>query len=173
MLAVALLLAPNSALALKIGVVDMERAIRASDHFDQVRSRLEQERAKLQAVLDQQESDLERRRQELEAKSAVSTAESLQAEQAQLMTDLQRVGQQFMVLQQQLQALEQRYTGQLFVRFQAIVRSAAVERDLDFVFDEGADGDPNVLFSTKALDLTEIVVELYQKQYKDKPLELD
>jgi len=173
LLAVAMALFPSSAWALSVGVVKMEAAMASTKHYQQVKARLETEQSKRQAVLDQKQAELEERRKAIEAKQAVSTPESLRPEQKKLMADAQALGQRLQMLQQELAQLEQKYTQQLLVRFQAVVRQIAEKKDLDYVFAGGTDVDPNVLFATPRLDVTDEVVELYREQYGDEPLELD
>lgn len=173
MLAALLGLVPTPAFALTIGVVKMEAAMQATKHWQQAKTRLEKEKSKRQAVLDEKQAELQKKREEIEAQRAVATPEALRPREQELMARAQELGQQFQALQQELAQLEQRYTQQLLVRFQSIVRQVAIDNDLDYVFAEGNEADPNVLFAKPTLDLTDEVVERYRKNYGDQPLELD
>jgi Skp family chaperone for outer membrane proteins len=168
--AAVLVLAPAPALALDVGVVDMERAMQATKHFQQAKAKLEKEQSKRQALLDQKQADLQKEQDALEAQKAVATAESLLPQEQKLMMKARALGQQFQALQQELTQLEMFYTRQMLERFQAIVNQLAVDRDLDYVFHAGNEAEPNVLFSKPAIDYTDEVVEKYRESYADKPL---
>lgn len=167
---VALAVIPAPAFALEVGIVDMERAMAATKHYDQAKAKLAKEQSKRQAVLDQKQADLQKEQEALEAQKAVAMAESLKPREQKLMLQAQALGQQFQALQQELTQLEMFYTRQLLERFQSLVNQVAVEKDLDYVFHAGNEAEPNVLFARPPLDYTDEVVEKYREVYADKPL---
>ena len=68
--------------------------------------------------------------------------------------------------------LNARLKEQMLRRVEAVVYKLAQDRDLAFVFEVGADSDPNVLYANASVNLTSAAVAGYKKAFKNKPFEV-
>lgn len=164
--------APGSAWALKVGVVDVQKAMRGTDHWTQARDFLEAQKKRVETAIDAKQAELEKRRAELDAKRAVSTAAATRQEDAAWYQEAQLLSREMVGAQQQLTQLEQRLTQELLVRMTSVVREIALGADFDFVIDSGPEEDANIIYFVNETDLTQRVVKLYQERFKDQPLQL-
>lgn len=156
----------------KVGVVDIEAVMNATDHWKKVRTVLEKDRTEKQAKLEAKQKELKDKKDKLDAQKAVSDPKIAAAKEEELYKEAQDLTQGFMKTQQELVTREKKVNDQMLTRIEAIVRDIAAQDDLDFVFEKGGKDQPNVLFAPKKNDLTQKVVDQYNKRFKDKPLEL-
>ncbi len=158
--------------ALKVAVVDVHKTMNATKHWKQTVKRLEKERKEKQAVLEAKQAELRSRKEKLDAKKAVSDPKATLPEQEELFRDAQLLTQAFLKTQNELAATEKRYTDMMLSRIERVVSELSLEADYTFVFEMGTEDAPNVLHSSKSVDITDKVIRLYKKRYKDKPLAL-
>lgn len=161
-----------AAAQLEVAVVDVQAVMNSTNHWKKAVEKLEADRKAKQAVLESKQRELKERKEKLDAKKAVSAAGATIAEEETLFKDAQELTQQFMTQQQELSVWEKRITAEMLQRVELVVREVSLLGDYDFVFEQGGDEQPNVLYAEKKVDITKKVIDLYQKRYKDKPLEL-
>lgn len=164
---------PVEATPLKVAVVDVQKAMRATPHFKTAAEKLEKERATRQAALETQKAALQDRKKKLDAQKAVSDPNVLAPQLEELQREVQKLTQAFMKDQRELTQMEKRVSEQMIGRIERVVREIAVERDRTFVFDTGSRDTLNVLYAAKGIDMTDEVVARYLKHFKDKPLDLN
>jgi Skp family chaperone for outer membrane proteins len=169
----ALLLVPSPAYATAVGVVDVPRALKATADFGIAKQWLERQKEQRTSQIDEKETERKSRRQQIDAKKAVSTAEAVAEEERVWQAEVQQLSRSLMMARQQMMMLEQGVNQRLLARIQAAVQVVAAQKDLDFVFDRGADAEPNVLFSVSSVDITDAVVDVYKQKFKDQPLQLE
>lgn len=168
-------LAPAGALAkpkIEVAVVDVRKAMEATKHWKDAYSKLEKERTSRQALIEAKKAELKEKKEAFEAKKAVSDPSAIAGEEEALYREAGMFMQQFQLSQQQLTYLEKQLADQMLSRLEAVVRQLSAENDYDFVFETGFDGEPNVLWSRKGVDITKKVTAAYKKLYKGKPLEM-
>ena len=166
-----LLAGPAAALAApKVGVVDVREAMKQTDHWKDAYDKLEKEKAQRQVMIEAEKTKLRTKRDALEAKKAVSDPAALAAEEEALAMEAQKFMREFQMNQQILTVMEQQLADEMLKRIEAVVKQLSQEMDLDFVFEAGFDGKPNVLYSAKGVDITDQVAAAYKKFYKGQPL---
>jgi Skp family chaperone for outer membrane proteins len=170
--AAAMTMSPSVAQALSVGVVDVQEAMQATAHWDQIQEYLGARKKKLESQLEAKEARLKERRVELDAKRAVSTAAATQKEDAAWMQEAEQLRREMLSAQQRITQLEQRLVQEVFARLSAVVQEVATQSNYDFVFDAGPELDLNVVYFTEKTDLTQRVVEAYRERFKDQPLKL-
>lgn len=153
-------------------VVDVQRVMEGTAHWKAAVDKLEKERTGRQAALEAKQKALRDRKEKLDARKAVSDPSALVEEEEALFRDAQVLTQEFMQNQQELSQLEKQTTGEMLSRIEALVRELSVQGDYAFVFEMGTKDEPNVLYVNPKADITDEVVKLYAKHFKDKPLNL-
>ena len=164
--------APSLAEAkLKLAVVDVRKAMEATSHWKKAYSKLEKERSSRQIVIEAKKKELKEKKEAFEAKKIVSDPKDIQQEEAALYREAQMFMQQFQMSQQELTYLEKQLADQMLVRIERVVNQISLEKGYDYVFEVGFDGEPNVLYSARGIDITRSVIKTYEKAYKGKPLQ--
>ncbi len=170
----ALLALPQLAEAsdLKIGVVDMQTAVKATKHYKDALAAVKKERTERQAVLEAQKVTLGEKKQQLDAQKAVSDpSKSVEAEE-KLEIEKQKLARAFMQFQQELIGFEKRLTEQLLGRMEVVVREVAATNGYTYIMERGEESDFNVLYAKPNLDITKKVISTYQKRFGKKALNL-
>ena len=166
-------LLPLSAEAqLKTAVVNVEKVMNATEHWKSAVGQLEKERKLKQASLESKQKELRDRKEKLDAKKAVSDPNSTIKDEEQLFKDAQELTQAFLMQQQELTNWEKRITEAMLERVELVVREVALTGDYEFVFEVGPEQTPNVLYADKKIDITQKVIDTYQKRYKGKALDI-
>lgn len=172
-LAVALLAGPAVADAkpgVKLAVVHVREAMESTKHWKDAYSKLESERAKRQTVIEAKKEELRKKKEAFEAKKAVSDPSKIAGEEEALYREAAMFMQQFQMSQQELSYLEQQLADQMLRRLERVVQQLSMTEGYDYVFEAGMDGEPNVLWSKKGVDITKKVTKAYLIAFKDKPL---
>jgi Skp family chaperone for outer membrane proteins len=174
MLALAFCLAavPEASSVPKSAVVDVQKVMNATDHWKKAVEELEKDRKAKQAVLESKQRELRERKDKLDAKKAVSDPKATVDEEESLFRDAQELTQAFLIQQQELTAWEKKITEQMLERVELVVREVALTGDFDFIFEIGPEQQPNVLYADTKIDVTDKVIDIYKKRYKDKALDL-
>jgi outer membrane protein len=165
-------LLPATALAGGIAVVDVQKVMESSKHWKDATAKLEKDRASRQAALEGKQKVLKDRKDKIDAAKAVSAPNATMPDEEKLLTEAQQLTQEYMQSQQELLALEKKVTDEMLSRVEGLVRQMASEADYAFVFEVGNKDTPNVLYSAPSLDITDRVIQSYDKYFKDKPLDL-
>src|SRR5688500_8441763 len=168
-----ILLAPLTAEAqIKTAVVDVEKVMNSTEHWKSAVAELEKDRKLKQAALESKQKELKDRKEKLDALKAVSAPNATIKEEEQLFKDAQELTQAFLMQQQELTTWEKRITEAMLERVELVVREVALTGDYEFVFEVGPEQTPNVLYSSKNIDITQRVVDMYAKRYKGKALDI-
>ena len=169
-LAGALFSGPASAAKSSLAVVDVRQAMNQIPHWKDAYAKLDKERNVRQVQIEAKKSELKERRDALEARRAVSDPKVIEGEAATLDRELTGFLRAFQMSQQELTYLEKQLADQMLTRIEAVVRELSMEKNFDYVFEAGFDGEPNVLYSAKGVDITDMVVKRYAKLFEGKPL---
>ena len=171
--AAALVVAPTGALAAgqEVAVVDVKEAMKATKHWKQALAKLEKEKGSLEKTLEAKRNALKERAEGIMAQKAVLAPKNFEEKATELELDKNKLAQEFLRSQQQLQALEQGYAGQLIKRIEAVVRQIAFENKYLVIVDAGDEAQPNVLYAKRGIDITKKVIKAYAKNFGDKPLQ--
>jgi outer membrane protein len=144
--------------ALKIGYVDLQRALMETEDGRKARADLKKVFDQKQKELDEQQTQLKSAMEDLEKKRTLLPAEKVRATEAEIQGKLQKVQQTYMRHQQDLSGKEQEATGKIFERMQRIIGKIASTENLTMVFDRTQAG---LIFAKPHLDLTNEVIRRY------------
>jgi outer membrane protein len=164
---VAAALIPNVALAesvQKIGYVDMQRALLASDAGKKAEEEFKGQADKVQSKLKKQKDEIDNLKDRLEKRSAGMT----EAERAKLEEDFRKKAGNFESnvrdAQSDLQKKEKDLTGGIFRDLQAIILQYGQEHGYTVILG-------TVLYGAKDADLTEEIVQRYNSGHASKKKE--
>ncbi len=152
-------------------VVNVSKVMEASPHWKKAVGVLEKQRKEKQTLLESEQLKLKDRKKKIDEMRVVISPDKLAGKEEALFKDAQALTQRFMQEQQVLARQEKHLTDQMLSRVELLVREIALQGEYSFVFETGTDAAPNVLYSSPKLDITPRVIKLYQKRYKDKPLQ--
>ena len=164
LLALAALLAWGTAAndeGVKIGVVDIDQAISSTEEGKAAREEFARKQreaeAKIQPLLDRYKA-LE---EELKAKKFVLSDEALFQKQLDLVEMQNQIQGRMKELEGQMKVDQKRLEGPLVQKLGEIIEDLGKTQGFTMILRRGA---PGVLYTREALDITDIVIERYNKK---------
>ena len=149
--------------AIKIGVVDLEQAISSTDEGKAAREEFARKQreaeSKVQPMLDRYRA-LE---EELKAKKFVLSDDALYQKQLDLAEMRNEIQSKMREVEGQLQVDQKRLEGPLVQKLEGIIEEFGKSQGFTLIIRRGA---PGVLYAREALDVTELVIERYNKKKK-------
>lgn len=165
-IALVALAAPEFALAdLKIGYVDLQRALNEVQEGKAAKARLQARLEKSQAQLDKEKEALRAKQEELEKKRLAMDEATLRQRLEELDKEMMRYSNLAAQLQRELAEEERQVTQEIFGRMRKIIGEIAEKEGFDFVFEANESG---ILHAPAALDLTNELVRRYDAAHKGK-----
>jgi outer membrane protein len=162
-----LLAAPVWAQAgLKIGYVDLQRALNESEAGKRARETFKGQIDKAQSDLKKQKDEVEGLREQFEKKALVMKDE----ERRNLEKDLMRKGRDFerayKDAQAELQAKDNELTAEILRELQRVVKEYGDQENYTLILENSSNA---VLYGAKDADLTDQIIRLYNGRNKGKP----
>jgi outer membrane protein len=146
---------------IKIGVVDLEQAISSTEEGKAAREEFQRKtreaQAKFQPMLDRYQA-LE---EELKAKKFVLSDDALRQKEldlAEMRNEIQNKGRE---IEGQLQVDQKRLEIPLVQKLEGIIEELGKSQGFTLIIRRGA---PGVLYTREALDVTQLVIERYNKK---------
>ncbi|HVN84435.1 MAG TPA: OmpH family outer membrane protein [Candidatus Binatia bacterium] len=153
-----LIAAPVWADSIKIGYVDLQRALNESDAGKKAREEFKAQVDKAQAGLKKQKDDLDNLREQLEKKQLVMKDE----ERRNLEKDLARKGRDFERAykdsQGELQAKDNELTAGILRELQQVIKEFGDKDGYTLILENSSNA---VLYGAKDADLTDQVIKIY------------
>jgi outer membrane protein len=149
---------PAHAQDIKLGFVDLQRAISETEDGRKARADLKKIFDQKQKELDEQQANLRKEAEDLDKKRTLLPAEKVREREQALSSQLQKVQGTYVRHQQDLQQREQEAMGKIIDRMQAIIGRIATNDNLTMVFDRQQSG---LIFAKPHLDLTNEVIRRY------------
>lgn len=161
--AVLLLLAGGTAHAedFKIAYVDMARALNEVEDGKAAKARLEKEFGEKQKQLDKMKNDLKAKNDQFEKRKGMMKPEARAEEQDQLQKEYMKLQQTYLQLQQELMANQAQVTQEIAQKLRNVIAKIGDRDSYTMVLDIGE----AVLYYKRHRDITEQVVQEYNKQY--------
>ncbi len=147
-----------SADEVKIGYVDLHRALEESDEGQKIISELEQEFQQRQQQLDQAQQEIMQKQEQFEQQAMMMSEEQRQQQGAQLQQEMQQLQQTYMTLQNELAQQEAEATSRLLDEMSSVIEGIAEEQDFTMVIEKT---ETSVLYSVDGLDLTDELIDRY------------
>jgi outer membrane protein len=145
---------------LKVGVVDIQRAARETEDGLRAQATLRKLFERRQGELAARQEDLQRRREELQKQSQVLSQQAMQRALQDWERQMLEVQNLFNEATRDLQRREGELTNPIFGKITTVMRQLAQNEGFDAILERQA-----VPFVRNDLDLTDLVIQLYNQQY--------
>jgi outer membrane protein len=149
---------------IKIGYVDVQRAIQEVEEGKAARSRLKTEFDHRRAQIDKKSADLERMQQEYEKQAAVLSDDAKRKKQEEFQKALIEARKSAGDLQEDMNRQEQQAMSGILQRLQQVVAEIAERESFNYVMDKGT-----LLYAPQAADITNEVVRRYNDRFGAGP----
>lgn len=163
---IAVVLAGSATVAkaeVKIGVVDLQRAINETEDGRQAKRRLKKLFDERQQSLDAKQQSLKAQKESLERQQDVLSEDALRKKVEQYQADLMDLQNEYMQYQQELQGKEAELTQKILEKMQAILRRIGQTDGYTLIMEANEGG---VVWVPSNLDLTDVLIQRYNKQAK-------
>ena len=159
-LALCVLVAPVSAFAqgLKIGYVDLQRALNEVDEGKKAKKRLKKDFEKKQAALNKQQEKLKEMQKELETGGMMLSEEAKRQKAMEFQKGMYELQQTYMKLQGELAQDEAKATKKIFDKMGVIIEEIAKEKGVDLVLERT---ESAVLYAKDDMDMTGELIKRY------------
>lgn len=160
---VALMLSSGMARAadVKIGFIDMQRAIQETSEGKKAKKNLEAEFNKKKAELEKKEADLKKMFQDFEKKSLALSDEVKAKKQRELQMEMQKHQELVAKSQMEIQKKERELTQPIVKKIQGIIGKIADAEGFTVILEKS---EQLVLYAKKDIDLTDRVLKEYDKK---------
>jgi outer membrane protein len=155
-----LTIAPAQAAELKIGYIDMQKAIQETSAGKKAKKDLEKEFNAKKEEVEKKRADLKKMSDDLKKKESVLSDDVKDKKQAELNQEMMKL-QEFMGQSQMtLQKKEQELTRPILEKLQKVIDQVAKDGGYTMILEKSGQG---VLWAKKDVDLTDEVVKQYEK----------
>jgi outer membrane protein len=144
----------------RIGVVDLQKALNESNKGAQARAEFSKRASELQKQIEQRQKQLETMKNELASKSSVLSAQARADKERVYQERLKDFQRFYRDSQDELRSRDQELTGALLQQIQAIIVSIGQKGGYTVILERG---ESSVLFMDKAIDITQAVIEAFNK----------
>ncbi len=148
---------PLHAEEVKLGYVDLRRALYETEDGRKARASLKKDFDKKQKELDEQQEEVKKAIEDLNKKRTLLPAETVRQKEAELQERVGKVQQTYMRHQQDLAAKEEEATQPIVERLQRIIGKIATAENFTMVLDKSA----GVVYAKPHLDLTNEVIRRF------------
>jgi outer membrane protein len=142
----------------KLGYVDLQRALNETDDGRKAKESLKKVFDQKQKELNEQQDALKKDIEDLDKKRTLLPADKLRDKEAELQSRLQKVQQTYVRHQQDLQTKEQEATAKIFERMNRIIGKIAVSENFTMILDKTQSA---VIYAKPHLDLTNELIRRY------------
>jgi outer membrane protein len=163
--AVILMLAVGNAYAddIKVGVVDLMKALNESDAGKKAKTELEAAIKAKQTVIDEKGKEIEKMKGDIEKQSSVLSAEAKKSKEDELEKMIREYQRTVSDSQNEVKKRESELTNGILREIRAIVEKMGKDEGYTMII-ENAEGI--ILYSKKDLDLTDAVIKKYNESKK-------
>ena len=151
------LIRPALAEEMKLGYVDLRRALHETEDGHKAESSLKKVFDQKQKELDEQQDDVKKAIEDLNKKRTLLPADTVRQKEAELQDRVAKVQQTYLRHQQDLAAKEEEATRPILERLQRIIAKIASEEHFTMIFDRNM----GVVYAKSELDLTNQVIRRY------------
>src|ERR1700733_4777337 len=148
---------------IKIGYVDMQKAIKATDTGKKAKKELEKEFNEKKKELTEKEKDLKKLSEDLEKKSMVLSDEVKQKKQMEFQEEMLKYRELVGKSQQAIQERERSLTQPILEKLRSIINDIGQKEGYTVILEKA---ENSVLWAPKNIDLTDRVVTTFDKGEK-------
>ena len=146
---------------LKVGYVDLQRALSQVEEGKKAKARLKKDFEKKQKQLTQKQAEVKKLKQSLESGAAMMTNDAKRKKAMQLQQEMAKLQQLYMELQRDLAKKETKATQKIFKKMEKILNKIAKDKGYDLILEKT---ESSVLFAKDSMDLTDELIKRYDKQ---------
>jgi outer membrane protein len=150
---------------MKIGTVDMQKALQSVEAGKKAKSQLEKEFTSKKKELQDEESSIKKMGEEFKKQSLVMSDEARAKKQSELQERIMKLQENSGRSQMELAKKERDLTQPIILKLKTIVTDMAKTKGYTMVLEKN---ENTVLFSQDKDDLTNDVISTFNKQFKDK-----
>lgn len=160
-----MMVTPQNAAAkeIRIGVVDLQRALNESTRGAQARAEFSKRASELQKQIEQRQKQLETMKNELASKASVLSAQARAEKERAYQDKLKDFQRFYRDAQDELRSKDQELTGSLLQEIQSLIASIGQKGGYTVILERG---ESSVLFMDKDVDITQAVIEAFNKTSK-------
>ncbi len=147
----------------KIGVVDLQRAINETEDGRQAKRRLKKLFDERQKSLDEKQKALKAQKDSLERQQDVLSEDALRKKAEKFQAEVMELQNEYMQYQQELSAKEGELTQKILEKMQQILRRIGQTDGYTLIVEANEGG---VVWVPNNLDLTDVLIQRYNKQAK-------
>lgn len=155
-----LLATPAFAEDLKVGYVNLQKALNQVEEGKEAKARLKKKFQSKQQKLNKKQKEVKKLREELKSASMAMSEEAKKKKQRKLRRKMQELQQLYMGAQRELTRKEASATQEIFKKMRGIVEEIAEEKGYDMVLEKNKG---SVIFAKDAMDLTDELVKRYDE----------
>ena len=160
-----MLLGPVSAQEIKIGYVDLQRALNECDAGKRAKEEFKRQVDRLQVSLEKQKGDIEKLKDQLEKKASVMKEDerrNLELDYRRRLRDFER---SYKDSQGELQLKDNELTSDILKELQVVIQAYGQREGYTLILENSSS---TVLFSSQNADLTDRVIDEFNRQSKGK-----
>jgi outer membrane protein len=143
---------------LKIGYVDMQRAVGETDDGKKARAALKKVFDQKQKELDEQQEALKKKKEDFDKKRTLLSADKVREKETELQADFEKVQQSYMRHQRDLQEKEGEAMQKILERMNRIINKIAGAENFTMILDSQRSG---LVFAKPQFDLTNELIRRY------------
>jgi outer membrane protein len=147
---------------LKIGVVDMQRALDECDAGKEAATKMEQEYKEMQAKIQKRRDELQNMQAELNSQSGVLSEKAKNEKMAEYQTKLKNLQRMVEDSNQELKRKERTYVSEIANDLTEVTMKLGEELGYDIVMEKQEGG---VVYNADTVDITPLVIERYNKEW--------
>jgi outer membrane protein len=147
----------------KIGVVDLQRAINETEDGRQAKRRLKKLFDERQKSLNGKQESLKSQKESLERQQDVLSEDALKKKVEKYQADLMELQNEYVQYQQELTQKEAELTGKILEKMQEILRRLGQTDGYTLIVEANEGG---IVWVPSNLDLTDVLIQRYNRQAK-------
>lgn len=146
---------------IKVGTIDMQKAIQETAAGKKAKKELEDEFNKKKKDLDKREADIKKMGEDFEKRSMAMNEDARAKKQGELQGEMRKYQELAAKSQMEIQKRERDLTQPIVTKLRTILEDIAKKEDYTVILEKS---EQSVMFAKKDIDLTERVVKDYDKK---------
>ncbi|MCB0348495.1 MAG: OmpH family outer membrane protein [Bdellovibrionales bacterium] len=163
-ISLAVLLTGTYALAdIKIGYVDLQKAVQNTKAGKDARASLEKEFKSKETDLKKKEAQLKKMTEDFEKKAALLSEDARRKQEGEIQKEMLKFRQTVSQSQQDISTKERKMTQPILEQMAKTIEATAKKEGYTMILEKR---EQNILWADKSVDVTDIVVKEFEKTYK-------
>jgi outer membrane protein len=163
--AVSLVFAPVAGAELKLGYVDLQRALSEVEEGRAAKARLQSMVESKEKEINKEQEGLRKEKENLDKQASAMTEEARTQKNNELQKKVMDLAQRWEKARQDMSAKERSELQAIFAKMDPIIASIAQREGMTMVFEKS---DSGLVFAPPHLDMTNELVRIYNDQHKSK-----